>query len=132
MLRSPICRLAVLGLSVTMPIAGCHEWATIPPPYAVSITESRPDRIRILTSDGEIELRDPLVTGDSLHGVPAEGGAPVGVSLGSISMAQERRIDGGRTAGAVALGALTAIVVASLIALGIAASSWDETWPKSW
>ncbi len=131
-LRSPICRVAVLGLSVTMPVAGCYEWATIPPPYAVSITESRPDRIRILTSDGEIELRDPLVAGDSLHGVRAEGGTPVGVPLGSITMAQERRIDGGRTAAAVAIGALTAATVALLVAFGIAASSWDETWPRNW
>ena len=125
-LRSPICRLAVLGLSMTMPSAGCHEWVTIPPPYAVSIAESSPDRIRILTSEGEIELRDPLVTGDSLHGVRAEGGTPVGVPLESISMAQERRIDGGRTAGAVALGVLTAIVVASMVAFGVAVSSWDD------
>lgn len=131
-LRSPTCRVAVLGLSMTMPFTGCHEWATIPPPYAVSIAESRPDRIRIQTSEGEIELRNPLVAGDFLHGARAEGGMPVGVPLGSITMAQERRIDGSRTAGVVAVVALSAIVAASLVALGVAASSWDETWPDSW
>jgi hypothetical protein len=113
-------RTAIAVLLVTS-FAGCHAWAEVPPPYAPWIEESECEVIRIVSDGTEMELRDPDVTGDFLHGQDAIQAIRIAVPISSISRVQTRHVDGMRTSGALSVGAVSAAVLLGLLAAGAAA-----------
>ena len=97
-------------------LAGCHNWVEIPEPYAPWIAESDCESIRLVANGREIEIEDPEVTGESLHGQVANRSERISVPISSISRVQTRHVDPLRTSGAVSVGAVTAAVVLGLVA----------------
>jgi hypothetical protein len=115
--RYPFLRIAI-AILLTASIGGCHSWAEIPQPFAPWIVESDCEAIRIVADGSEIEMTDPEVSGETLHGTVAGLPARISVPISSISRVQTRRVDGFRTSGAVSMGAVTAAVVLGLVAGG--------------
>lgn len=91
--RATIRSVTVL-LSLVTAVSGCGtKWEPIAPPWASTLGEGGPDRVRVLTVDGEIEVRNPTIVTDTLRGMQANGNGPVRLPLDSISMIQGREAD---------------------------------------
>lgn len=98
--------MRLLAFTVLVALSACTSWRATAPD-----TAARADRVRIVHVDGtQYTLHDPQVRGDSLVG-RTDAGTEHTLALSDIGRAESRRFSAGRTAGAIAGGAVAAGVL---------------------
>lgn len=88
---------AVAAVLFLMQLAGCRSWR----PYGLEPGQTRiPGTVRLtLTTDEQLEMRDPFVVGDSAIAGRQDAAGPVWtIPLTDVRSLEERRFDPGRTA----------------------------------
>lgn len=105
---------SVAALLTLTTLAACQRWTTVESPIASTVEKNDPDHIRITTTDGRVmELRSPIVEGDSIAGTVA-GEPQAMVAIAEIEKLEFRQSNAGLTLLSVAGAA--AIVLAIVLA----------------
>jgi hypothetical protein len=115
-------RSSWLLIGALLPVAGCGHWegTTMPLPEVIA---NHGDHIRVTQREvGQIEIRQPVVVNDTLHGLRANG-APIAIPLADILRVEARTLDAGRTTWLVAAALAVAITVL-IVTLIVATTSW--------
>lgn len=119
--------VALTALVVMLP--GCYSWRPVATPSPREYLQSGPDQARVFRMHGgpPIVMRDWTVVGDSIRGTALSGSGgrtTRTLAFDDIVRVDQRRFDGLKTLGAVAVtwGVVSTIVV--LVAFSQADGSW--------
>lgn len=99
----------VLLLFLVFSLASCGEWAVTDRPLPEVLPESgpRPGSLRIHAAHGGwVTVRSPRLRNDSLIWI-RHGGFETGIPVAEVRMVQRMKVNGLKTAGLIALGALS-------------------------
>jgi len=121
-------RLRYLRLAAAIVLAAyipaCTGYTTLAnPSEALAASPNQPKQVRVTLKTGErFELAAPVVSGDSLRGIPP-GGPARSVALADVAKVEVQKTDGAKTAGLVA----GVLLVGGLIAGAVALSSYSSS-----
>lgn len=114
--QSPFMRTVVIPVALLSFLSACHKWVPVKDPVAASITQKRPEQVRVTTTDDErFVLKAPSVEGDTLSGVEANA-EPRAIALADIATIERRKSDAVATTLVVVGTAFAALLVLAIAA----------------
>ena len=126
---SPRRRSGIACLLLLVYLPACTSWQVGTSTPAQFVQTEQPDRVRVTRADGtKMELRSPVVQGDSLVGTAGEDTTShVSLLLSDVQSVAVQKVSAGKTTLAVAGGLVVVLVIAYLIDCG-GKTGWDALY----
>lgn len=106
-------------LLLCIQLSACYSWRTEQVAPAQTITDRKPEQVRITEPGGsKVIVLGPTVGGDTLRGRSQLSGSPVAIPLADVLQLETRRSNG------MSSGLVVAGIGLGAVGIGVAAACW--------